>query len=122
MILSAAKLAEVEKREPLDEDELLTIIQKEAKSRKETIADAEQAGREDIIEASQRELEILEVFLPKPLSDGELKELAQAAIEETGAEGMQEMGKVMSLVMPRVRGRADGRTVGQIVRELLSKE
>jgi uncharacterized protein YqeY len=119
MALTAIKLAEVEKRRPLDEPELLSVLSRESKSRHETIADAEKAGRPDLATAAQEELEALQAYLPAPLDDLELEGVIRAAIEESGAAGPQDMGKVMRIVMDKVQGRADGKTVSARVKSLL---
>lgn len=119
MALSAVKLAEVDKRGELDEAEILAVLQKEAKTRNESIAEAEKAGRTDLAEASQAELRIVESYLPAPLSPKELDRLIRAAISAAGATGPQDMGKVMKELMPAVQGRADGKTVSAAVREVL---
>ena len=119
MILSAWKLAEVDRRGPLAEADAISLLQKEAKGRRETIADAERAGRRDLIETAQAELAFIEAFLPQPLTAQELQGLAQEAIKEAGASGPEQLGAVMKLLMPKVQGRADGKAVSQVVRNLL---
>lgn len=120
MVLSAVKLAEVEKRQSLEEDEILAVLQKEAKSRAETIAEAKGAGRDDIVQETEKELKLLQNYLPAAMSPEELDKEIKAAIEESGAEGPQDMGKVMKIVMARVKLRADGKEVSTRVRALLS--
>ncbi|HEX9616114.1 MAG TPA: GatB/YqeY domain-containing protein [Anaerolineales bacterium] len=119
MALSAIRLAEVEKRVALDEPAVLAILQKEIKSRRESISDAEQAGRPDIAAEAETEISILEGYLPQPLSPAELEAMARAAIDEVGATSPREMGQVMKILMPRIQGRADGALASQIVRQLL---
>lgn len=121
MVISAIKLAEVEKRQPLEEDDILAVLQKEAKSRSETIAESREAGRDDIVEQTEKELEILQSYLPDAMSPEELDEEIKAAIAEAGSVGPQDMGKVMKIVMPRVKLRADGKEVSARVRALLSE-
>ena len=116
--LSNIKLAEVDKGE-LDDGELLALMQKEVKSRRESIADAEKAGRDDLIQEAEAEIEILETFLPKPLSDEELAALVKESIAESGASSMSDMGKVMGVLMPKIQGRADGGAASKLVREQL---
>lgn len=116
MVLSAIKLAEVDRGEELQEEDILKLLQKEAKSRTETIEDAEQAARDDLIEAAQAELQVLEEFLPKPLTRREIEDLAGEVINELDASGMSDMSKVMSEMMSRTAGRADGAEVSEIVR------
>jgi len=120
MVLSEWKVAEVERGEELDEADSIALLQKQAKSRREAIADAERAERPDIVEATQEELSYLETFLPQALSDSELEQLARASIEETGATEPAEMGLVMKDLMPHVAGRADGKQASEVVRKLLS--
>jgi hypothetical protein len=119
MALAAIKNAEIDARAPLDETRVLALVQKEVKSRRESIADAETASRPDLVAGAEAEIAILEAYLPQQLSDEELRELAQAAINESGADSARQMGEVMKVLMPRVQGRADGKQVGAIVRELL---
>lgn len=121
MALSAIRLAEVEKGAALEEPAVLAILQKEIKSRRESISDAQQAGRPDIVAESESEISILEEFLPQPLTTAELEALARAAIDEVGATSLREMGQVMKILMPRVQGRADGSQASQIVRQLLEQ-
>ncbi len=120
LCLAAVKLAEIEKRSELEDGAILGILQKEVKSRLETIEEAREAGREDLVQGAQSEIEILQAYLPQPLSDDELIELVQAAIEEAGATSPQEMGNVMKLLMPRIQGRADGKAASTAVRERLA--
>lgn len=119
MVMAAIKNIEIDTREPIGEPQVLTVLQKEVKSRREAIADAEAAGRQDLIDAAQNEIGILESFLPQQLDESELRQIVQEAIAETGAESPRQMGDVMKVVMPRVQGRADGKTVSTIVRALL---
>ena len=119
MALSAIKLAEVDKGGPLDEQGLYGVIQKEIKSRKESIADAERAGRSDLITETQAEMVILEGYLPKALSPDELEQMAREAIAEAGVNSPQQMGQVMKLLMPRLQGRASGNEASQMVKKLL---
>jgi uncharacterized protein YqeY len=120
MVLSAIKLVEVDKGDSLDEGEVLVILQKEIKSRLESIMDAEKADRPDLIADSQAEIKILEGYLPQALTPEEIEELAKEVISQEGAASMQDMGKVMKVLMPQVQGRADGSLVSQTVRQLLS--
>ncbi len=120
MILAAAKLAEVDKRGELDEAGMQAVLQKEVKTRQESIADAEKAHREDLAAAARAELVIVQAYLPAPLSPTELERMTREAIAATGAAGPQDMGKVMKEILPKVQGRADGKTVNEIVRRLLN--
>jgi uncharacterized protein YqeY len=120
MVLTSIKLTEVDRQEPLDEPALLSVIQKEVKARREAIEEAKRADREDLVVAAEDDLTVLNSYLPQPLTAEELEKLALQAIEETMASTPESMGKVMKVLMPRVQGRADGKTVSALVRELLS--
>ena len=122
MALASIKNAEVEAREELAEDLVLNLVQKEVKARQETIEAAKQANRPDLIEKAEQEIKILSEFLPQQLSAEELKALVQEAIQESGVSSMSEIGKVMGALMPKIRGRADGKQANQFVRELLGEE
>lgn len=122
LVLSAIKEAEVLKQDELDDAAVLSILQKEVKSRHESIADAERAERADLIAESREEIKILEEYLPEAMSDEELDALISEAIAESGASAPNDMGNVMKLVLPRVQGRADGGKVSQIVRQKLLGE
>jgi hypothetical protein len=119
MVLAAVKLAEVEKRGGLDEAGMTAVLQKEVKARREALADAEKARRADLVEAAKAELEMLESYLPEPLTEAELEELVRQAIAAIGAAGPQDVGKVMKEAMSRAAGRADGKAVSAAVRSLL---
>jgi uncharacterized protein YqeY len=119
MLLSNLKLAEVEARRQLDEPELLGIIQKEVKTRIESVDEARQYKRDDLAEASQAEIDVLLTYLPEPLTEAELKQLAQEVIDQVEASSPGDIGRVMKELMPKVQGRADGKAASQIVRDLL---
>jgi hypothetical protein len=120
LILDALKKSEKELQRPLSEEEELQVMQRERKRRLEA-ADAFRAGgREEQAEAEERELEILEEFMPEPLSEEEIEEIIDDVIAEVGATSMAQLGRVMADVMPQIAGRADGSQVSQIVREKLA--
>lgn len=119
MLLTAIKLAEVEKGSQMDEAAYLAIIQKEIKSRHEAIADAEKANRPELIPQAEAEILILQGYLPTALSPAELEIMAKAAISEVGATSIREMGQVMKILIPRLQGRATGDQASQMVRKLL---
>ncbi len=121
MVLSAIKLAEVEKRASLDESAIAGVLRKEIKMRQEAIDEAQRASRADLVLASQAEFAVLETYLPRALDPAELEQLARQAIAEAGAAGPQDLGKVMKVLVPLVEGRADGKQVSAIVRELLGR-
>ena len=103
----------------LDDAEAIAAIQKEAKSRRESIVDANKAARADLVAANEAELRIIESYLPQQLSRDEVMALAKAAIAEAGVTDLKQLGAVMKLLTPRTKGRADGRMVNEVVRELL---
>jgi hypothetical protein len=117
--LSSIRLAEIEKGSALDDAALMAVMQKEIKSRHETIVDAERAGRADLAAEAQAEIGVLEGYLPKPFSTEELENLARLAIQEAGATSPTEMGQVMKILMPQLQGRATGNEASQVVRRLL---
>jgi uncharacterized protein YqeY len=121
MVLAAVRQVEIDKQIKLDETAVLGIIQKEIKIRREAVEEARKANRADIVAATEAEIKVLTAYLPKSLSEEELKSLAEATITEMGATGMSDMGKVMKLLIPRVAGRASGDQISSTVRQLLQK-
>ncbi len=119
MALSAIKFAEVEKRVPLDDAAMTAILQKEIKSRQESLAEAQRFNRPDLEAAARDEIAVLEAYLPKQLGAEELDSLAQQAIADVGATTIREMGQVMKVLIPRLQGRASGDQASQAVRRLL---
>lgn len=120
MVLSTVKLSEVEKGKPLDEAGIIAVLQKEIKSRRESISDAEKANRPDLIEAAKAEIVILEKYLPEQLTNEALEALVKEAILETSASSPADMGKVMKALIPKVQGRVSGNVLSQMVRNLLA--
>ena len=120
LILSSLRSAETELQRPLSEDEELQVLQRERKKRVEAFEAFEAAGREEQADKEDFELEVLEEFMPDPLSDDELDEIVDDVIAEVGATSLRDIGRVMADVMPRVSGKADGSAVSQIVREKLA--
>jgi len=121
MAMAAIKQIEVDKRITLDDAAVIPVLQKEVKNRRETILDAQKAGRPETITAVEKEISILETFLPKEIDPAELKVIVEKAVAETGASTPADMGKVMKLVVPQVQGRASGDTISRAVREILVK-
>jgi uncharacterized protein YqeY len=119
MALSAIKLMEIEKGSQLDEAGNTAVIQKEVKSRRDTIKDAERANRPDLISQAEAEIKVLEDYLPEGLTPEELETMAKEAISETGATSLQDMKQIMKILLPRVQNRATGDQVSQVVRKLL---
>jgi uncharacterized protein YqeY len=120
LILSSLKSAEKELQRPLSTDEELQVLQRERKKRVEAAEAYRNAGREEQAENEEVELDILEEFMPEPLSEDEIEEIVDDAIAENGATSLADLGRVMADVMPQIAGRADGSTVSQIVREKLA--
>jgi uncharacterized protein YqeY len=120
LALAAVKQAEVDQRRTLSDDEVVAILNKEVKTRRESLTEAENAGRTETVNEEKTRLAILERFLPQQLTRDEVVALAQDAVAQSGATSAKEMGKVMAVLMPKVRGLADGKMVNDVVRELLS--
>ncbi|MBN1780905.1 GatB/YqeY domain-containing protein [bacterium] len=120
MLRAQLKNANLGKKDPLAEDDVMSIIAKEAKKRKESIALYEKGGRQDLVENEKQELEILQSYLPKALTVEEIDVLIGEAISRTNASGTQDMGKVMGIIMPQVKSRADGKLIQERVRLKLS--
>jgi uncharacterized protein YqeY len=114
------QLAEIAKLTPLTDDEQLSVLTTEVKRRRETIADAEKAGRADLVAREQAELELVLGYLPKQLSREEVTAAAQQVIAEVGAKGPPDTGKVMGKLMPQLKGKADGKMISEVVKELLA--
>src|SRR5512141_1727045 len=122
MALAGIKQAEVDKRITLDDAAVIALVQKEIKNRREAIEEAKKANRSDLVADNEAEIKVLEGFLPKAMSQDELRALAQAAVAETGATSQTDMGKVMKALMLKVAGRAAGDQVSAVVKELLTKQ
>jgi uncharacterized protein YqeY len=120
MTLSAFKQVEIDERRELSAEDAVTILQREIKKRRDSIDEARKASREDVASREATELEVIEAFLPRQLNRDEIAALARDAIRESGAASTKEMGKVMSVLMPKVKGQADGKLVNEVVRELLN--
>ncbi|UOF88922.1 GatB/YqeY domain-containing protein [Fodinisporobacter ferrooxydans] len=119
MVRTAVKNAEIDQKQELSDDEVLAVISKELKQRRDSLQAFESAGRQDLVEEAKAEIEILVEYLPTQLSEEEVKSIVQEVIREVGAASKADTGKVMSVLMPKVRGRADGKLVNQIVQQLL---
>ena len=121
MLRAAILQVEKDGQKELSEDDMLAIVAKEVKKRKESIGEYQKAGREDIVNNLKREIEILEVYMPKQLSIEEIREIVKSAISETGAVSIRDMGKVMQNVRTKTQARADGKLVSDVVKEELNK-
>jgi len=121
LILADIKRVEVDSRKSLSEPELLAVLEKAVKQRRDSVKQFTDGGREDLAANEQAEIEVLETYLPEPLSDAELDALLEAAIAETGAESIRDMGKVMGAIKSKAAGRADMGAVGALVKARLSQ-
>jgi hypothetical protein len=119
MLLAAIKQVEVDEQTTLDDDGVQNVLMKQAKQRRESIADYEKAGREELAEKERQELALIKDYLPEMLSRDEIRAEAAAVIAAAGVSDMSGMGQVMGQLMPKLKGRADGRVVSDVVRELL---
>jgi uncharacterized protein len=120
LILASLRSAEKELQRPLHDEEELQVLQRERKKRVEAAEAFRAAGREEQAATEEAELDVLEEFMPEPLSDDELEEIVDDAIAENGATSLRDLGRVMADVMPQIAGRADGSAVSQLVREKLA--
>jgi len=120
LILSSLRSAEKELQRPLHDEEELQVLQRERKRRLEAAEAFRAGGREEQAEGEERELAVLEEFMPEPLTEDELESIVDDAIAECGATSIRDLGRVMADVMPQVAGRADGAAVSQLVREKLA--
>ncbi|ERJ12323.1 GatB/YqeY domain-containing protein [Haloplasma contractile] len=107
--------------EEVKDEQIIEVIGREVKQRKDSITEFEKGGREDLVEKSKAELQVLQAYLPEQLSDDEIKQVVQETCEEIGATSMKDMGSVMSKLMPKVKGKAEGSKVNKFVKEFLNK-
>ena len=120
MVLAAVQRAEKEGKHELADDEMLGLLTRELKIRRESVDAFRAGGREDLVAKEEAAIAVVSEFMPQPLTDAELRELVEQAIAETGAASPRDMGKVMGWLSPRTRGRADGKAVSQLVTQLLT--
>ncbi len=118
---SAILLVEKTDNVKLEDDEVINILAKEVKQRRESMLEFEKGNRQDLVDQYNTELEILLEYLPQQLSEEEIKQIVKDSAEEMGASSIKDMGKVMSAIRPKIVGRADGKLVSQIVKEYLNK-
>ncbi|MDG0812140.1 GatB/YqeY domain-containing protein [Cohnella rhizosphaerae] len=119
MVRAAVKNQEIELRRPLEDNEVIEILSREVKQRKDSLQEFGKAGRDDLATAVASEIDIISAYLPTQLGEEEIKTLVTQTIQETGASSKADMGKLMGALMPKVKGRADGKLVNQIVQQLL---
>jgi uncharacterized protein YqeY len=119
MLMAAVKNTQVDKGHELDDEEVVDVVAREAKRRRESMEAFEKGGRDELVEKERAELNVLEAYLPERMGEAELASLVDEAIAETGATSAKEMGQVMKALMPKVKGRADGAAVSTLVRARL---
>lgn len=119
LVRGAVRQEEIDGKKTLNDDEIINVIAKEVKMRRDSIEEFERGKRADLVEKTKAEIDILTSYLPAQLSLDEVKQIAEKAVAEVGAATTKDMGKVMSVLMPRIKGRADGKLVNEIVRSLL---
>lgn len=119
LVLAAIKQREVDERKDLDDQEIIGVIEKMIKQRRESIAQFEKASRKDLAEAEGFELRVLQAYMPQPLSDAEIETAVETALNESGAQSVRDMGKVMAVLKSRLAGRADMAAVSAIVKARL---
>jgi uncharacterized protein YqeY len=120
-ILAAIQQVEVDTRSQLTEEQTYGVLMTEAKKRRDSVAEMRKAGRNELADKEQMELSLIESYLPQQLSREELETEARKAIDEIGAKTAKDMGNVMKVLMPRVKGRADGKLVNEVVKSLLNR-
>jgi hypothetical protein len=120
MILEAIKKKEIDERIELDDAQVMTVIQKMVKQRKDSISQFSDAGRTDLVEIEEAELEIINNYMPEQLSDEEVESVVDKAINDSGANSMKDMGKLMGMLKPRLQGKADMSIVSQLIKSRLS--
>jgi uncharacterized protein YqeY len=121
MVRSAAKYLEIDRHKELDDNELLEVLAKEVKMRKDSLDEFRKANRPELLAALEQEIAILMEYLPEQMGEAEVRALVAQAVADAQAAGPKDMGKVMALLMPKVKGRADGKLVNSLVREMLSQ-
>ncbi|MBP2626365.1 MAG: hypothetical protein H6Q68_1076 [Firmicutes bacterium] len=121
MVRANIKNVEIDRKQELSEDEVLDVLAKEVKMRRDSIEEFKKGNRPDLVDSLEQEIAILMNYLPVQLSETEVRTLVESAVAETQAVSPKEMGKVMAVLMPKVKGRADGKLINTIVREMLNQ-
>lgn len=119
MLSAALQNREIEKREPLIEDEVIATVRSLIKQRKDSIEQFSKGGRQDLVDKETAEVSVLEVYLPRQMTREELEPMVKDAVAQTGAQGPKDMGKVMKALVPMVGGRADGKLMSELVKQML---
>jgi uncharacterized protein YqeY len=120
LIMAEVKRIEVDERIEIEDERMLVILDKMVKQRRDSISQYESAGRQELADIEIAEINVIQDFLPTALTEAEIAELIQLAIAETGAESMRDMGKVMSIIKPKIQGRADAGAVSGLIKKALS--
>lgn len=120
MVKGAIQLEEINKKQELDDNDVIGVIAKQIKTRKESIVEFEKGNRNDLIEKTQSEIKILEAYMPEQLSDEEINKVIDEAIEQVNPQAPSDMGKVMGIVTPKLKGRADMSLVSKLVKEKIT--
>ncbi len=121
MVRASIKNVEIDRKKELGDEEVLDVLAKEVKMRRDSLEEFRKGNRPDLVAGLEQEIDILMGYLPQQLSDEEVRALVAEAVAQTGAAGPKDMGKVMSALMPKIKGRADGKTVNAMVKDALNK-
>lgn len=121
MVRASIKNVEIDRKKELGDEEVLDVLAKEVKMRRDSLEEFKKGNRPDLVAGLEQEIDILMGYLPQQLSDEEVRALVAEAVASTGAAGPKDMGKVMSALMPKVKGRADGKTVNAMVKDALNR-
>lgn len=119
MVRAGIKQKEVDERRELDDEDIMDIIAKQLKEKRNAIKEFDRGGRQDLVEQTEKEMEILLKYLPEQLTEEEVEEIVKAVIEEVDAKSMKDMGIIMKNVMPKIKGRADGSVVNKVAKKYL---
>lgn len=122
MVRAAIKQKEVDERVDLKDEDVLAIISKQVKEKKKSIDEFKKGNRQDLVDATEAEIEILYDYLPKQLSEDELKDIVQETISRLGIHSKKDMGRLMQDIMPRIKGQADGQTINRLAQEFFTEE
>jgi uncharacterized protein len=120
LVRAAIKNQEIELRRPLDDNDVIQVVSRELKQRRDSLQDFQRAGRDDLVANVSSEIDIISQYLPEQLTEEEIKVIVKQTMQETGASSKADLGKLMGVLMPKVKGRADGKLVNQIVQQSLS--
>jgi uncharacterized protein YqeY len=120
MVRAAIKQYEVDNRTEIDDEKIVEIMSKQVKQKKDAIIDFQKGNRQDLVDEANNEIEVLLEYLPKQLTEDEIKRIVDETISDVNASGPKDMGKVMGAIMPKVKGRADGKIISRLVKESLS--